>query len=182
MGQYRPLFHLFLDFSNKHYKFSNQLMWKMSIQYPSPGFKFTTFWLWVSSFNHWTRVPGQSLIHLLFNLTSICVLYNWLFTVFHLLLSVAFHFRSLASILFTSDPFVPAYFSLSFQRKKCMGNDGGFRDFENNRCQFFFFISGEDNKQVPPKEISLSHSLLPSFQIYHPLGKYNRDFKRVKSN
>ena len=30
----------------------------MSIQYPAPGFKLTTFWLWVSSLNHWTRAPA----------------------------------------------------------------------------------------------------------------------------
>ena len=34
------------------YKFYSKLMWKMSVLYPVPGFELTTFWLWVSSFNH----------------------------------------------------------------------------------------------------------------------------------
>ena len=35
-------------------------MWKISIQYPVPGFELTTFWLWVSSLNHYTRAPAQN--------------------------------------------------------------------------------------------------------------------------
>ena len=42
MGQRRPLFRLFLVFSNKHYNFYNKSMWKMSIQYTVPGFEPTT--------------------------------------------------------------------------------------------------------------------------------------------
>ena len=30
----------------------SKYMWKMSIQYPAPGFELTTFWLRVSSLNH----------------------------------------------------------------------------------------------------------------------------------
>ena len=55
MCQPRPLFRLFSVFSNKQYTFYNKLMWKMSIQYLVLGFEFTTFGLWASSFNHWTR-------------------------------------------------------------------------------------------------------------------------------
>ena len=52
-GPTRPLFRLFLVFSNKHhYNFYNKYMWKMSIQYTVPGFKPTTFGTWVSSHNH----------------------------------------------------------------------------------------------------------------------------------
>ena len=39
-------------------------MQKMSIQYPVPGFKFMTFWLWVSSFNHNTWAPAVSRLFL----------------------------------------------------------------------------------------------------------------------
>ena len=42
MGNSRPLFRLFLVFSNKHYKFFNNFMWKMSIQYTVLGFEPTT--------------------------------------------------------------------------------------------------------------------------------------------
>ena len=50
MGQPRPLFRLFLVFSNKQYIFYNKSMWKnvMSIQYLVLGFKPTTFGTWVS--------------------------------------------------------------------------------------------------------------------------------------
>ena len=51
-------FHLFLVFPTNDNIFFNKLMWKMTIQYLALGFKHTTFWLWVSSFNHRTR--GQS--------------------------------------------------------------------------------------------------------------------------
>ena len=55
LGQPRPLFHLFLVFSNKHhYNFYNRSMWKnvMSIQYMAPGFKPPTFGMWASSHYH----------------------------------------------------------------------------------------------------------------------------------
>ena len=53
------LFVYFRSFSNKQHKIYNKLMWKMSIQFLVPAFKLTIFWLWVSSFNHWTRAPAQ---------------------------------------------------------------------------------------------------------------------------
>ena len=54
MDQPRPLFRLFLFFSNKYYNFYNKYVWKNieSIQYPVPGFEPTTFGTWVSSHNH----------------------------------------------------------------------------------------------------------------------------------
>ena len=39
MGHPRPLFHLFLVFSNKDYNFAKNLMWKVSIQYPGAGIR-----------------------------------------------------------------------------------------------------------------------------------------------
>ena len=39
----------FWPFSNKQYKFYSKLMWKMSIQYPAPGFELTAFWLCIKS-------------------------------------------------------------------------------------------------------------------------------------
>ena len=54
-GHPQPLFSLFSVISNKQSKFYNKLMWKMSIQYPAPGFELITLWLWVSSFNQKTR-------------------------------------------------------------------------------------------------------------------------------
>ena len=41
-------------------------MWKMSIQYPVPGFELTTYRLWVS-FNHSTRAPDSFSLLRLFN-------------------------------------------------------------------------------------------------------------------
>ena len=32
----------------------------MPIQYPALGFELTTFWLWISSYNHKTRAPAQT--------------------------------------------------------------------------------------------------------------------------
>ena len=52
LDQPRPLFCLFLVFSNKQYNFYNKSMWKMSIQYPALGFEPTTFGTWVYSHNH----------------------------------------------------------------------------------------------------------------------------------
>ena len=43
MGQPRPLFRLFSVFSNKHYKFLQQIREKMSIQYMVLVFEPTTF-------------------------------------------------------------------------------------------------------------------------------------------
>ena len=50
----RPLFHLFLVFSNKQYIFNNKTIWKlvMSIQYMVPGFEPTTSQTWDISHNH----------------------------------------------------------------------------------------------------------------------------------
>ena len=31
----------------------------MSLQYPAPGLKLMTFWIWVFSFNHWTHCLGS---------------------------------------------------------------------------------------------------------------------------
>ena len=42
----------FQSFSNHQGKFYYKLMWKMSIQYLVAGSELTTFWLWVSSYNH----------------------------------------------------------------------------------------------------------------------------------
>ena len=53
MGQPRPLFRLFLVFSNKHhYNFTTNICEKMSIQYTGPGFEPTTFGTRVSSHYH----------------------------------------------------------------------------------------------------------------------------------
>ena len=61
MGQPRPIFHLFLVFSNKRrYNFYNKSMWKnvMSIQYKALWFEPTTFRIWASSHNHQTMAPA----------------------------------------------------------------------------------------------------------------------------
>ena len=63
MGLPRPLFHLFLFFSDKQYNSYNKSMWHnvMSIQYRAPGYEPTTFRMWVSSHNHKTRAPTRHL-------------------------------------------------------------------------------------------------------------------------
>ena len=43
----------FWSFSNRHYNFYNELMWKMVL-----GFETTTFRLWVSSHNHFTTATA----------------------------------------------------------------------------------------------------------------------------
>ena len=53
IGRPRP-FSFILGLSKRH-KFYSKLMWKMSIQYPAPGFELTTFRLWVSSFKKTLR-------------------------------------------------------------------------------------------------------------------------------
>ena len=45
----------FWSFSKKRYNFYNNIMWKMSIQYPAQGFEPMTSWTRVSSHNHYTR-------------------------------------------------------------------------------------------------------------------------------
>ena len=55
MGHSRPLFIYFLSFSNKHYNFYNNIMWKMSIQYLVLGFELTNSWTQVSSDNQGSR-------------------------------------------------------------------------------------------------------------------------------
>ena len=42
-GPTRPIFRLFLSFQT-NITIYNKLMWKMSSQYPAPGFKITAFW------------------------------------------------------------------------------------------------------------------------------------------
>ena len=46
-------------------------MWKMSIQYPSPGFELKTFSLRATTFTHWTRAAALRSQEL--NYTS----FNW---------------------------------------------------------------------------------------------------------
>ena len=68
----------FRSFSNKHYNFYYKSMWKnvMSFQYPAPGFKPTTFGMWVSSHNHLTRVYRS--LYLVPNLAfSIVFCWHW---------------------------------------------------------------------------------------------------------
>ena len=46
------LFFVYFCLFKQTLQFLQQKMWKMSIQYPAPGFELTTFWLRVSSLNH----------------------------------------------------------------------------------------------------------------------------------
>ena len=48
LGHSRPLFHLFMCFSSKNYNVYNNIMWKLSIQYPTLAFEPTTPWTGVS--------------------------------------------------------------------------------------------------------------------------------------
>ena len=60
-------------FSNKHYNSHNKYMWKnvMSIQYRAPGLEPKAFGSWVSSHNHWTWTPANSIISLYLQIWTI---------------------------------------------------------------------------------------------------------------
>ena len=60
MGHSRPLFHLLSSFRTQITKFTANKCEKMSIQYTVPGFELTTFGIWVSSHNHYTRATTFS--------------------------------------------------------------------------------------------------------------------------
>ena len=59
MGQHRPLFHLYLVFSNKQCTCTRNQCEKITNQFTVLGVEPKTFWTWVSSLNHSTRAPAQ---------------------------------------------------------------------------------------------------------------------------